>query len=136
MAIHLTRTFDAPPAMIWAAWTERLGDWFGAPGSDVRATQDPRPGGRWDLRMRAPDGNDYRFRGRYLKVEAPTRLVFTMRAKGASGEETCTVLLSPEGDGTAQEFRQEGDGLSAEEREQAAAGWAVFFERLDALVRG
>lgn len=136
MAVHLTRAFAAPPEAVWTAWTGRLGDWFGAPGSEVEATQDAIPGGAWDLRMLAPDGNRYGFSGRYLEVEAPSRLVFTLAADGEPGEETCSVLLAPHGAGTEQEFRQEGGGLTAEQYEQATAGWALFFERLDALTRG
>ncbi len=135
MPIHLIRPFDAPPAALWLAWTERLGEWFGAPGSEVEATQDPVPGGSWDLRMLAPDGNRYGFSGRYLEVDAPSRLVFTLAADGQPGEETCTVLITPEGSGSEQEFRQEGGGLTDEQYGQATAGWALFFERLDAATR-
>ncbi len=135
MTIHLTRTFDAPPTAIWAAWTHRLADWFGAPGSESTSTQDPTPSGRWDLEMKAPDGNTYGFSGVYVEVEEPARLVFTLIASGQEGEETCTVRLTAHGDGTEQEFRQEGGNLTPEQYEQATAGWSVFFERLDALTR-
>lgn len=136
MAIHLTRTFDAPPAAIWEAWTHRLADWFGAPGTEATATQDPVPSGRWELEMHAPDGNTYGFSGDYVEVDEPSRLVFTLIASGQDGVETCTVRLSPHGTGTEQEFRQEGGSLDHEQYEQATAGWSVFFERLDALTRG
>lgn len=135
MAIHLTRTFDAPPAAIWGAWTDRLAEWFGAPGTEATATQDPVPGGRWELEMQAPDGNTYGFSGTYEEVVEPTRLVFTMIASGQDGAETCTVVLTSHGTGTEQDFRQEGDNLTHEQYEQATAGWSVFFERLDALTQ-
>ena len=60
-AIVITRTFDAPPELVWAAWTtpEQFAVWFGGDQVEVpldSVSMDVRPGGTWSARMLLPDG--------------------------------------------------------------------------------
>jgi uncharacterized protein YndB with AHSA1/START domain len=135
--IDLTRTFPAPSERVFAAWTEGelLAQWFGLPDATAEATCDARVGGAWSLTMHSPQGQ-LGFSGAYSAVAAPSHLAFTLQAAGQDGVETCTVDIAPHDDGCEMRFTQDGGNLTAEQYEQAAAGWAVFFERLDALTRG
>jgi uncharacterized protein YndB with AHSA1/START domain len=79
-ALVLTRTFDAPPALVYKAWTdpEMLKHWFvPKPWTIARAETDVRIGGSSLIVMRDPDGNEYPNRGVYLDVVENQRLVFT-----------------------------------------------------------
>ena len=82
--ITITRVFDAPRERVWREWTEpeRFADWFGAPHAEVpldTVSMDVRPGGAWRLTMFAgPDRREIHWRGEYLEVEPPERLVFTV----------------------------------------------------------
>ena len=104
------------------------------PDAQVTAKCDARVGGAWELTMHSPMGQ-FGFTGAYTAVAAPSHLAFTMQANGQDGVETCTVDIAPHGDGSELRFTQDGTNLTVEQYEQATAGYAVFFERLDALTR-
>jgi uncharacterized protein YndB with AHSA1/START domain len=54
----LTRTFDAPRALVWEVFTkaEHLKHWMGPSGSLSHATVDLKPGGTFHYGMALPDG--------------------------------------------------------------------------------
>jgi uncharacterized protein YndB with AHSA1/START domain len=79
--IHITRLFDAPRHLVFEAmtrpehirrWWGRLGDGYSVPVCEV----DLRPGGAWRFVNRHP-GGEVAFRGKYLEIVPPERLVFT-----------------------------------------------------------
>ena len=56
----VSRTFDAPRALVWQAFTEeeRLKSWWGPKGFPVaRGQMDLRPGGCYHYAMLVPDGS-------------------------------------------------------------------------------
>lgn len=76
----LTRTFDAPPEKVYRAWTEPelMKQWFvPRPWSIASVELDSRPGGRCDVTMRDPEGNEYPNPGVYLELVPGRKLVFT-----------------------------------------------------------
>ena len=78
----MTRTFAAPRELVWRAITEpaHFARWWGPRGYTCRVVQmDVRPGGRWEAEQTAPSGHVNRFRGEYLEVAPPERLVHTQR---------------------------------------------------------
>jgi len=75
----LSRTFDAPRALVFRAWTEadRLAKWFGPKGFTVLAcTLDLRPGGVFHYGMKAPQGGEMWGKWVFREVEPPERLAF------------------------------------------------------------
>jgi uncharacterized protein YndB with AHSA1/START domain len=75
----LTRIFDAPPDLVFKAWTdpERLMRWWGANGFTTPFCKiDLRPGGVFHLCMRSPEGRDYWCKGVYREIVRPARIVF------------------------------------------------------------
>jgi uncharacterized protein YndB with AHSA1/START domain len=76
----LTRTFDAPRALVWKAWTkpEQLMRWWGPEGFTSPVCQvDLRVGGAYLFCMRSPEGKDYWSTGVYREIVEPERLVCT-----------------------------------------------------------
>jgi uncharacterized protein YndB with AHSA1/START domain len=76
----LERTIDAPPELVFRAWTEPelLKQWFAPlPWTTPHAELDVRPGGGSLVVMRDPQGKDYPNRGVYLEVVENEKLVFT-----------------------------------------------------------
>lgn len=77
--IVMTRTFDAPRALVWTAFTDprHVANWYGGHGfgNEVRE-MDVRPGGRWRIAMRTPDGAVYEMDFVYVEVVKPERLVW------------------------------------------------------------
>ncbi len=77
----ITRTFDAPRAVVWSAWTQReqLMGWFGPKGVTIpTCSLDLRPGGVFHYCMRTPDGNDMWGRWTFREIVQPSRLVFVV----------------------------------------------------------
>jgi len=76
----LERIFDAPPEKIFRAWTDPdlLRQWFvPKPWGVSEIDQDLRPGGRANVVMRDPDGNEYPNEGVYLEIVPNRKIVFT-----------------------------------------------------------
>lgn len=76
----LTRLIDVPREKLFRAWTETdiLKQWFvPAPWTIGDVDIDVRPGGRSNIVMRDPDGNEYPNHGVYLEVVKNEKLVFT-----------------------------------------------------------
>lgn len=73
----LERTFDASPALVWRAFTEKelLAHWYGPGVETVIHELDVTPGGRWLNEMRM-QGNSMYQSATYTEVEPVTRLVW------------------------------------------------------------
>lgn len=92
--IVMKRIYDAPRALVFKAYTDRLliPQWWG-PGrySTIVDKLDAKPGGLWRFLDREDDGTEYAFHGVYHEVAAPERLVATFEFEGAPGH----VSLKP-----------------------------------------
>lgn len=78
--ITLTRAFDAPRHLVFAAFTrpELLVRWYGARGWQlVDCAVELRVGGRWRFVSQGPDGTLMGQSGVYREIHPPTRLVYT-----------------------------------------------------------
>ena len=137
--ITIVRVFDAPRERVWTEWTEpeAFADWFGGAEAEIpvsTVSMDVRPGGSWRATMYAdPSRREIHWKGEYLEVVAPERLVFTVTDRPEDdARELITVVFSDLGDGrTEMHFRQTGH-MSAEQYERTGQGWSKFFDRIDA----
>ncbi|MFH1496373.1 MAG: SRPBCC family protein [Verrucomicrobiota bacterium] len=76
--LTLTREIDAPPALVFKAWTQHLAEWWGPHGMTTPFVEmDLRPGGVFRTIMRAPDGTEYPTKGVFLEVVENEKVVFT-----------------------------------------------------------
>jgi uncharacterized protein YndB with AHSA1/START domain len=139
--IILFRTFDAPRALVWKAWTqaEHLMRWLCPAEFDVVfATTDLRVGGSWRSGMRSPDGEAFVHCGEYLEIEPPRRLVFTHRWEQNSIEPpantTIVVTLNEADNKTHMIFAQSGLATLPSALSHKA-GWTGAFETLAARLR-
>jgi uncharacterized protein YndB with AHSA1/START domain len=76
----MERVFDAPRELIWKVITdpERITNWWGPHGYTTTVVEmDVRPGGRWRFIQHTTGGEDVPFKGEYLEVVPPERLVQT-----------------------------------------------------------
>jgi len=79
--VVITRTFDAPRALVWQAWTEpgRIAAWWGPHGfGAAHPSVDLRVGGKMNFDMRAPDGTVMPVMATIREIKAPERLVLSM----------------------------------------------------------
>jgi len=138
--VALTRLFDAPRELVFAAWirSEHLAHWFGPKGFTIHSCEaDPRTGGVFRLCMRSPEGKDYWVRGVYREIAAPERLVIACSADDASGvtrlEEVIRVDFAASGAQTKLTLRATATGSSdvaAEMLKGMDRGWAETIDRL------
>lgn len=96
--IVLTRSFDAPQAMIWDAYTkpELVKRWMTGPdGWTMPVCEiDLRVGGAYRYRWRSEDGNEFGAEGEHLEVSPISRLVINQRMDGVPGESRYAMDLS------------------------------------------
>lgn len=135
--ITTTRVFDAPRERVWKEWPEpeRFADWFGGGESEVplsTVSMDVSPGGSWRAAMfAAPERREIQWKGEYLDVAEPERLVFTISDQpGEEAYELITVVLTDLGDGRTEMHFQQRGGLPAEQYRRAEQGWSTFFDRI------
>jgi uncharacterized protein YndB with AHSA1/START domain len=134
-AIEIGWIFAAPREEVWKEWTEpeRFADWYGADAEVPVETveMDVRPGGKWQLVMRAARGTIH-WDGEYLEVEEPERLVFTVSDEPESDlYGRCTIELTDLGEGrTEMRFEQTGP-LPPGAYKAAREGWMTFFRKVD-----
>ncbi|WP_435974752.1 SRPBCC domain-containing protein [Streptomyces sp. Qhu_M48] len=121
----VTRTFDAPPARVWRAWTEpeHVREWYGVSALTTTVVEiDLRVGGAWRWGQTAPDGQEIVFSGTYEEVVPVERLdyteVFEQMADSGAVRVTLTFDATPDG-GTA--LTSTSYWLSNEARDQALA---------------
>jgi uncharacterized protein YndB with AHSA1/START domain len=83
----ITRTFDAPVALVWRAWSEpeHYSKWFGPKGMSVpHCTIDFRVGGKYLYCMKGPDFESW-FTGVYKEITPVTKTVATVSMADAQG---------------------------------------------------
>src|SRR6188508_1182633 len=94
----ITRTFDAPPRIVFEAWTkaELFQRWWVPKSLGMALLScelDVRVGGAYRLvfsHTAAPDG--MAFHGRYLEVTPPSRLVWTNEEAGGNAQITTVTF--------------------------------------------
>ena len=133
-SLTLKRRFNAPPAKVFAAWTdpEKISRWFG-PGQaeTVLAQADARIGGRFRIVMRAPDGEEHDVSGVYREVVPDAKLKFTWAWRTMPERESLvTIALEPDGDGTILTLTHE-QFFDEPARDRHRSGWTGALDKLE-----
>lgn len=100
--VEMTRVFDAPRELIFAAYTDpaQIPHWWGPRGvTTIVETMEARPGGAWRFVQRHPDGAEFVFFGEYHEVVPPQRIVSTFEFEGFPGMIMVDTLTLVEADG-------------------------------------
>ena len=142
--VTLTRTLDAPRALVWAAWTDpkQMAQWWGPHHfTNPLCELDVRAGGKMLVHMKAPDGTVYPMSGTFSEVAKPERLVFKAFAEALDGtkylESVTEVTFEEQGGRTKLTVKASAKGLHPAAPQMLAgmdAGWTQSLERLEALV--
>lgn len=130
--LRITRSFDAPAALVFKAWTqaEHLVRWLGPLGFAAREVElDCREGGRWRACISAPEHGDSWMGGTYREVSPPNRLVFTFAWESTGFETLVTIDLEAVAGRTVMTFHQ-APFVSVDSRDSHDGGWRSSFDRL------
>lgn len=141
-SLNMTRTFDAPRALLWMAWSrpEVLVQWMGpAEWPAFSVASDFRVGGAWRIGLKSPDTGEELWQGGvYREIEEPRRLVFTFKWEGDNHEDgppvdtLVTVEFEEAGDGrTLMNFTHQGL-KNARSLAGHEYGWNSTVDRLEA----
>lgn len=94
----ITRTFDAPRDVVWAAFTDprHVPNWQTGPEGFTmpRCEVDLRPGGTWRYTWRNSKDREFTATGTYREVDAPKRIVYVTNNNGE--EQTTTTTFYEE----------------------------------------
>lgn len=127
----ITRTLDAPRALVWRAWTDPAltARWWHPEGVEVlpgSVTIDLREGGTYAYTMTL-GGEQWPTAGTYLEIREPELLRFTWRGPEDTDDVSplVTVELEEAGDGrTAMTFTLERrEAVDPAEHEDVEDGW-------------
>ncbi|MET0925671.1 MAG: SRPBCC domain-containing protein [Xanthobacteraceae bacterium] len=136
-SLTLKRRLNAPPAKVYAAWTEpaKIARWFGPQGAEVlRAEADVRVGGRYRVIFRVPDGQQHDVSGVYREVVPNQKLVFTWAwISTPERESLVTVALKRDGDGTLLTLTHE-QFFDEPARDRHRSGWSGALDNLESYV--
>ena len=148
--LTITRTFDAPRALVWAMWTDpkHVAQWWGPKAfTNPVCEWDARPGGKIYVVMRANAiiaviaGRDHPMTGTFNEVSPTDRLVFTTQAVDKDGtamlESRTTVTLLDRGGKTEMVLHTRAVGLVPKAKQMLMGmkpGWTQSIDRLDALL--
>jgi len=138
--LYISRLFDAPPALVFEAWTkpEHLNRWCCPTGFTLPFSEgEIRTGGSFKTCMRSPEGQDHWLSGTYREITPPERLVFTHAwhdENGERGHETVvTITLKEEGGKTRLTLHQ-AFFTSKASRDGHESGWNATLDNLAAYL--
>ena len=118
--IAMTRVFDAPPELVFAAYTDPalIAQWWGPRKYTMTVDQmDVRPGGAWRYIHRGPEGEEYAFRGEYREIASPRRLVSTFEFEGMPGHIAVDTAVFEPVDGNRTRLTVTSRFASVEDRD-------------------
>jgi uncharacterized protein YndB with AHSA1/START domain len=141
--LTITRTFAAPRALVFAAWTDarHLAQWWGPHGYTNPVCEiDPRVGGKLRIHMRGPDGATHQMEGVVRDIVAPERLVIANSVDVAGRrvlEGLFTVTFAERDGKTTMTLHARAAALVEEALlwlDGMNEGWGQSIERLEAFV--
>lgn len=131
LEIQMSRVLEAPRELVWKTFTtpEHIENWWGPRNMTTKVhTMDVRPGGAWRFENRSADGQVFMFRGEYLEIQAPERVVQTFGMEGMFEDKRIVETLTLEDLGgqtrvtTVSRFEsnEDRDGMLASGMEKGA----------------
>jgi uncharacterized protein YndB with AHSA1/START domain len=137
----ITRTFDAPAAVVFSLWSkpEHMKRWMGPQDFDCpEAEIDFRVGGAYRGMIKSAEHGENWFGGFYREIVPNRRLVFTFTWDNdgpSTGVETVITIDLEERQGkTVQTFHQR-PFRTVSRRDSHVGGWSSAFERLETYAK-
>ena len=139
--LAITRLIDAPRALVFRAWTEpaHLAKWFFLDAfATTHSEIDVRPGGKWIMNLRTPEGVAITARRVYREIVEPERIVFYEKCDAGGNvilDGTHTVTFEDVAGRTRLTIECDlVTPFDADNQRGWNGGWAEVLERLAALV--
>ncbi|WP_350285308.1 SRPBCC domain-containing protein [uncultured Croceitalea sp.] len=137
----MKRTFNAPLALVWEAWTqaEHIAEWWSPKGVRTKVvTHEFKVGGQWKYIMPMPNGQEFIAEGTYTEIIEFKKIVSSANFRPMTEGVEIQSLFEPNGEKTdftfhvihpteAYKIQQEKMGI--------LNGWGSVFDRLDVLLK-
>jgi uncharacterized protein YndB with AHSA1/START domain len=136
-SLTLVRRIKAPPARVYAAWTQPalMARWWGPDGGPVLSAEaDPRVGGRFRVVFQTLDGETHDCRGEYQEVVPERKLVFTWEWVSLPERQSRVIIaFRPIPEGTELTFTH-AQFFDEAARDGHRTGWNGGFDKLERLL--
>jgi uncharacterized protein YndB with AHSA1/START domain len=138
--LTLTRTFKAPIALVWEAWTqaEHVAKWWGPKGMNVTVIEHNfEVGGKWEYAMAMPDGSLFTSDGVYSIIEEFKRIHSSANFKPMTEGVEIQAIFEEAGDETHFTFHcvhATEEYCKQQEQMGFYTGWGSVFDRLAEFV--
>ncbi|MEL6534562.1 MAG: SRPBCC domain-containing protein [Bacteroidota bacterium] len=135
--LTMTRTFNAPRALVWEAWTQpnHISQWWGPKGMTTEIKKHAfEEGGEWEYSMAMPDGKDFRSFGQYQKIVEPELIETTANFIPMTVGVTLIASFTDAGDQTGFEFKvvHETEEYAQQQLKMGFdKGWGSVFDGLN-----
>lgn len=139
--LTLERTFDAPIALVWEAWTqpEHIAQWWGPKGMQTKVIEHEfKPGGKWKFAMETPDGKEFITEGVYSEIVEPHKIVSSADFKPMTEGVELHVLFEAVGDQTKFTFsviHATEEYCKQQEEMGFYNGWGSVFDNLEEFLK-
>ena len=137
------RLIDASRDRVYDAWTDpkKMAQWFAPrPYQLIVKGMDFRPGGKFDMAMRGPDGNDFPFTGVYRVISPPAILSWSGEFPDGPADQMTTVVSFEEEDGKTRFRARQTFHVMTPTIEMATKGayqgWNMTLDQLGEFVKG
>ena len=132
--IVVTRHFDSPAELVFDAWLDPIavGHWlFATPTGEMKRVEiDGRVGGEFVIAEQRGDMLAEHF-GRYVEIERPRRLAFTMTTSPAEPPSLVQIDIVPDNQGCELRLTHKIDAKWAEYADRTRAGWTMILNGLN-----
>ena len=142
--IVICRTFNAPPRIVFEAWTnaDLVKRWWAPKCLDVTLVSceaDVRVGGKYRYVLRHASGDEFAFSGKYTELTPPSRIVYTQSFEAVPGDPAVITVTLEEQPGKKTRLVATEVYPSKEARDGAIAsgmetGMRATMDQLDELV--
>jgi uncharacterized protein YndB with AHSA1/START domain len=135
-SLTIKRRLNAPPAKIFAAWTDprQIVRWWGpGPTEATHAETDLHVGGRFRVLFSTPDGEEHDVSGVYREVVPDEKLVFTWMWRTLPERQSLvTIMLKKDGAGTVLTLTHE-QFFDEAARDRHRYGWGAALDKLERI---
>ena len=134
-ALNVEHVFRAPPAALYAAWTEHFDLWFAAPGTVLMRAAIDEPF-FFETEFKAENASTakrYPHYGRFLRLEtnALVELTWVTGAGGTEGSETVVTVEFQRAVGGTRLRLSHGGFATEAARDRHRHAWPLVLERLE-----
>ena len=136
----ITRTLAATLETVWTVWTtpEHFARWFGTEAVEIpleSVTLDVQPGGALKATMLIPDGPRIDWEGRYVEVDRPNKIAFTLSDNPTEYEGVPLVAtFTSTQAGTEASITQNRGAFDDAQVEATVAGYNSFFDAMERVI--